>query len=72
MMIRGNCIWKMFYYSLKRQQFSKMPLFEQKVQEIAAFTSQIKKLQSQLDDEVFAIYGIDSAAADLIHSENGY
>lgn len=44
-------------------------VFEQKVQEVAAFTSQIKKLQSQLDDEVFAIYGIDSAAADLIHSE---
>lgn len=69
--------FKDFCAELKKQkvnlpasaQIELLPLFEQKVQEIAAFTSRIKKLQSQLDDEVFAIYGIDSAAADLIHSE---
>lgn len=69
--------FKDFCAELKKQkvnlsasaQMELLPLFEQKVQEAAAFTSRIKKLQSQLDEEVFAIYGIDSAAADLIHSE---
>lgn len=50
-------------------QMDLLPLFDQKIQEIAAFTSQIRKLQSQLDDEIFAIYGIDSVAADRIRSE---
>ena len=50
-------------------QMDLLPLFDQKIQEVATFTSQIKKLQSQLDDVVFAIYGIDSVAADRIRNE---
>lgn len=69
--------FKDFCTELKKQkvklsasaQMELLPLFDQKIHEVAAFTSQIEKLQSRLDDDVFAIYGVDSAAADLIRSE---
>lgn len=69
--------FKDFCTELKKQkvklsasaQMELLPLFDQKIQEIVTFTSQIKKLQSQLDDEVFAIYGIESVAADRIRNE---
>ena len=47
-------------------QMDLLPLFDQKVQEIAAFTSQIKRIQSQLDSLVFEIYGIDSESVERI------
>ena len=69
--------FKEFCEELKKQkvklsasaQMDLLPLFDQEVQKVASFTAQIKELQSQLDDEVFAIYGIDSATADRIRSE---
>lgn len=69
--------FKDFCLELKKQkvklsasmQMELLPLFDQKKQEIEAFTSRIKIFQTQLDDEVFAIYGIDSVAANQIRSE---
>ena len=69
--------FKEFCAELKKQkvklsaaaQIELLPLFDQKKTAIAALTAQIRTLQSQLDDEVFNIYGISSADAEQIRNE---
>ena len=69
--------FKDFCSELKKQkvklsaaaQMELLPLFDQKKTAIAALTTQIRTLQTQLDDEVFAIYGISSADAEQIRNE---
>ena len=69
--------FKDFCAELKKQkvklsasaQMDLLPLFDAKVKEIAAVTTQINALQLQLDELVFQIYEIDSASAEKIKSE---
>ena len=69
--------FKEFCAELKKQkvklsaaaQMELLPLFDQKKTAIAALTTQIRTLQAQLDDEVFAIYGISPADAEQIRNE---
>lgn len=69
--------FKSFCNELKRQkcklsastQMELLPLFNQKRKEIDAINMQIKALQTQLDEIVFELYGIDAVSADRIRRE---
>ena len=66
--------FKEFCEELKKQkvklsvsaQMELLPLYNEKLKEIANMTLQIKQIQSQLDDAVFDIYGIDAETAERI------
>ena len=46
-----------------------LPLFEADSKNAAGYDAKIKRLQKELDDTVFEIYGIDSATAERIRGE---
>ena len=44
-------------------QMDLLPLFRKEAEELETISSQIQNLQSQLDEEVFSIYGIEPASS---------
>lgn len=51
------------------EQMDLLPLFEDKIKEVATISSQIKQAQLQLDTAVFEIYGIEPNIAEQIKRE---